>query len=198
MAKTASGDIRNILATVNGLSSSFKGRCNIVINDREMYVVIRNLLLLWVFSVFPPTEAAEMGLHLWYSAKLPSAMCKRLRESFSEGFKKISLHMAKAPSTPSDTLLSTSFNLGEKGKMHCVLPRAHWTELFSMLDLKMSSQEATQIRHQITMNEARRDYRERHLCLIPASCRASKQQFYEDGLLLPFGADRSEFTEANL
>ncbi|KAF8541091.1 hypothetical protein BDD12DRAFT_733234 [Trichophaea hybrida] len=193
----ASGDLRNILVTVNSLPSRFKNPCNVIINDREMYVVLRNMLLLRILSAFPPTEAAEMALHLWYSAKLPSAMCQKLRESFSESFKKISVHMDKAASKSGETLLSTSFELGEKAKMHCVLPRAYWTELFSMLNLKMSSQEATEVRHRITMNKDRRDYRERHLSLLPPNCRVAKQQFYEDGLLLPLGADRSEFTEAN-
>jgi hypothetical protein len=195
---SASGDLRNIIVSLNSLPSTFTAPCNIVVNDYDMPVVLRNLLLLLAFSSFPAAEAAEFGLHLWYSSKLPAAAQSKLRETFKEKLEKIRVHMEKAPQTPDTTLLSTTLSLGEKSKMHCILPRAYWKRLFQMLDFRLTPDEATRKRHLVTMNPSRIDYRERHLYILPPGCRLSKLQYYEDGLLLPFGADRRGFTEPNL
>jgi hypothetical protein len=195
---SASGDLRNIIVSVNSLPTAFVAPCNVVVNDYDMYVVLRNLLLLLAFSSFPAPEAAELGLHLWYSAKLPISAQSKLRGTFQETLDKIRLHIEKAPHTADTTLVSTTFPLGEKSKMHCILPRSYWKQLFKMLDMRMSPDEATRRRQLVATNTSRIDYRERHLYILPPSCRLSKQRYYEDGLLLPFGADRRGFTEPNL
>ncbi|KAA8898265.1 hypothetical protein FN846DRAFT_962716 [Sphaerosporella brunnea] len=193
----ASGDLRNVIASVNSLPIGFTEPCNIVLNDCDRSVVLRNLLLLFTFSSFPPSEAAELGLHLWYSAKLTVSAQTKLRKTFQDKLEKIRVHLEKAPHLPDENLLSTTFSLGEKAKMNCVLPREYWKQLFEMLNMRMSSDRATQNRHFVTMNASRLDFRERHLCILRPCYRLSKQQYYEDGLLLPFGADRRGFTEPN-
>jgi hypothetical protein len=184
--------------SLNSLPATFTAPCNIVVNDYDMPVVVRNLLLLLAFSSFPAAEAAKFGLHLWYSAKLPAATQSKLRETFKEKLEKIRVHMEKAPETPDTTLLSTTLSLGEKSQMHCILPRAYWKRLLQMLDFRLASGEATEKRRLVTMNRVRGDYRERHLYILPPGCRMSKLQYYDDGLLLPFGVDRRGFTEPNL
>jgi hypothetical protein len=172
--------------------------CNIVINDFDRHVMLRNLLLFLTFSSLPPAEAAETGLHLWYSAKLPAPVLERLRGVLAIQLRKIQLQMEKTPSAPQATLLSSTFSLGDKAAMHCVLPRAYWTELLNMLNFKLESREASRRRRLITAGDGRRDYRERNLYLLPPGRRVPKQQYFDDGLLLPFGDDRRPFTEANL
>ncbi|KAJ8695118.1 hypothetical protein PTI98_007733 [Pleurotus ostreatus] len=42
----ASGDIRNMVQTVNGLPVDYAGKCSIVLNDKNPIIVARNMLIL--------------------------------------------------------------------------------------------------------------------------------------------------------
>lgn len=69
---TASGDIRNVIRTVNALPNDYSGQLTVLLNDLDGVVVARNLLLLAVLgSIDNPSHAAEIALHLWYSAFIP-------------------------------------------------------------------------------------------------------------------------------
>ncbi|KAJ3503961.1 hypothetical protein NLJ89_g8195 [Agrocybe chaxingu] len=194
----ASGDLRNVITSVNCLPKSHQLPCGVVINDHEVYIVLRNLLILFTFASFPPDGAAEMALHLWYSPKLPSKMMARLRPIFNEKLDKIFTHMAKNPLSPSNTLLKAKFQLTDKASIVTLLPKWFWVEMKKMLELKITSQQADYQRHLITLNPDRHDYRDRHLSLLGPYYRVSKMKYYEDGLIMPFGGvDRSSFFEPN-
>ncbi|KAI5778592.1 hypothetical protein EDC01DRAFT_712524 [Geopyxis carbonaria] len=187
----ACGDLRNVVLSVN--ASDIKGKLHIVLNDHEPYVMIRAMLLLIIFASLPPAEAAEAAIHLWYSPSLPATTMSQLRELFAAKLDKMRQHL----SGDKDGLLSTSIKLSETCGMRCPLPRHCWRELFQVLDSRIGSDVATNKRHYITMAPHRLDYRERHVLFIAPQYRLSKLQYYEDGLVLPFGADRSSFTETN-
>jgi hypothetical protein len=72
MCRSASGDIRNLVQTITELPETYTGTCTCVLNDRDPNFVIRNAILLLTLVLFPTDYAAEMMLHLWYSARLPS------------------------------------------------------------------------------------------------------------------------------
>lgn len=154
---------------------------------------MRSILLLIVFSSLPPAEAAEAAVHLWYSPKLPSSTMAKLRSVFSTKLDKMRQHLRG----DNDGLLSTNIQLSDSCSMRCALPRHFWKELFHVLDSRISSGTATSMRHIITLAPHRIDYRERHLFTIAPQYRLSKMRYYEDGLVLPFGAERSSFTEPN-
>jgi hypothetical protein len=68
----ASGDIRNVVLTVNGLPEDYTGQLDITINDVAPFVTIRNILLLSLLRKIPDArKAADVALHVWYSAFLP-------------------------------------------------------------------------------------------------------------------------------
>jgi hypothetical protein len=68
----ASGDIRNVVLTVNGLPEDYTGQLDITINDITPFVTIRNILLLSLLGKIPNTrKAADVALHVWYSAFVP-------------------------------------------------------------------------------------------------------------------------------
>jgi len=199
MVIKGSGDLRNVITSINCLPDSYQLPCNVVINDPEMYIVLRNLLLLFTLASFPVDDAAEMALHLWYSPKLPSNVVARLRPIFSDKLDKIFTRMSENPSSPPHTLLEAKFELTEMASVVALLPKLFWNKLKEMLDLKMTPQHADMRRHSITLCNQRRDYRERHLCLLGPYHRVAKVKYYEDGLLVPFGGvDRSLFVEPNL
>jgi Domain of unknown function (DUF4470) len=65
----ASGDIRNIVQTVNALPEDYSGHLTVLLSDMDGIIVARNLLLLAVLgSIDDSAQAAEIALHLWYSA----------------------------------------------------------------------------------------------------------------------------------
>ncbi len=72
----ASGDIRNLIETVNGLPKHYQGKCDILLNDIDPIVVNRNLIILFALLGSGPSmdEAAELATHLMYSA---ASSCRR-------------------------------------------------------------------------------------------------------------------------
>jgi hypothetical protein len=68
-----------VVKTVVELPPSYNGTCEIVLNDKDDYLVSRNAILLLVAFVFDPKEAAEIMIHLWYSALIPKEMLQALQ-----------------------------------------------------------------------------------------------------------------------
>jgi hypothetical protein len=68
----ASGDLRNVLRSFNGLPSDYSGHLNILINDFNPVIFCRNVVLLLILgNVADETLAADIALHFWYSAFIP-------------------------------------------------------------------------------------------------------------------------------
>ena len=62
----ASGDLRNVMKSINGLPDTYAGICTCVINDKDQAVVARNVVMLLVALLLPPVQAADLILHVWY------------------------------------------------------------------------------------------------------------------------------------
>lgn len=57
---------------MNELPSDYSGHLTILLSDPEPMVVMRNLVLLMILgNIGDSAQAAELALHLWYSAFLP-------------------------------------------------------------------------------------------------------------------------------
>lgn len=70
---TGSGDIRNIIRTINELPSNYSGEISILLNDQEPTVLFRNITLLSNLAIISSEViAAECALYAWYSAFIPS------------------------------------------------------------------------------------------------------------------------------
>ncbi|KAG6834354.1 hypothetical protein H0H93_010251 [Arthromyces matolae] len=75
----ASGDIRNLIQTVNGLPAGYRGRCDILLNDTDSITVNKKLVILYALLGAGPSieESAEIALHLMYSSALPPGFAAR-------------------------------------------------------------------------------------------------------------------------
>lgn len=62
------------MSTVNGLPDTYGGTMTCVLNDKYINVVARNIVMLLIAAQLPPAEAAEVILHVWYSARLIRGM----------------------------------------------------------------------------------------------------------------------------
>lgn len=203
----ASGDLRNIISTINGTAGSFTVK--VVANDREPYIAIRNLMLLLLLgsksesSLDDDKEAAsrlhiETAIHLWFSAMLRPDMAQALRQLCAEKLDKIRAAAGK-PGAAGSTLIGTTVQLSNGCTVRCIFTRNDWKTLFAMLDsANITAAKATTSRHGVTQAPERLDYRDRHLDIIRPAHRNSKVQYWRDGMVLPFSVDRSEYSVPNL
>ncbi|KAJ7860586.1 hypothetical protein B0H14DRAFT_3622315 [Mycena olivaceomarginata] len=69
----SSGDLRNLIRTVNSLPWDYAGYCDNLLNDTNPVLINRNLVILFVLLSSGPSieEDAEFCTHLMYSAALP-------------------------------------------------------------------------------------------------------------------------------
>lgn len=64
------------------MPTDYSGELTVVLNDREPMVVLRNILLLVILGTTEDdVEAAELALHLWYSAFLRERQQARVSEA---------------------------------------------------------------------------------------------------------------------
>lgn len=78
-ARKASGDLRNVVLTLNSIPSEYPGKLSVIINDRNPRVAARNLLtLLVLMGISDEMLAADVALHLWYSAFIPAEYYARV------------------------------------------------------------------------------------------------------------------------
>lgn len=70
---TASGDLRHFMKTVNELPEDYNGSLRVILNDKQPVICLRNLMLLITLAKADSIpKAAEIALHLWYSAFVQS------------------------------------------------------------------------------------------------------------------------------
>ena len=62
------------MVSINSLPTTYKGTCTSVLNDKNMGIVARNIIMLLISAQLPPADAAELVLHIWYSARLTQGM----------------------------------------------------------------------------------------------------------------------------
>ncbi|KAL1982084.1 hypothetical protein VTN96DRAFT_1797 [Rasamsonia emersonii] len=191
----ASGDLRNVVKSLASLPADFSGNCNIVVNDRDLDIVARNVLLILVSFHYEPAEASVIMVHLWYSALLPEAMLSSLRAKL---LPLIQDACSKVRDKRKDALLAKTWKCGSRS-LRLVLRKEQWDQLPAYLDVPagLSTDQAQRVRRSTTLAPHREDYRHRDLYNKPPEWRVCIMKFREDGILLPFGACRREFCTPN-
>ena len=194
--QTASGDLRNVVKTVAQLPRSYQKSLEVTINDRDLDIVARNLILLLVGLVVENIEEAIHSIiHLWYSALVRESdidiLHNRIRPLIQDICEKIK-------KKPSKTLLGKTWTFGSRS-LRLVLEQSSWNRLLTFFDKPagLTAEQAQRIRTANTLAHSRRDYRDRYMSCLTPSQRISFIKFREDGLLLPFGSLRHDFREPN-
>jgi hypothetical protein len=195
MSCIASGDLRNVVKTVARLPQSYTGKPSIVVNDIDFDIVARNvLMLLLTLMIIDPVEAAETVVHFWYSAliRLIDFLRIQLLRPVIEGV------CNKIADRRAGFLQSKTFTFGACS-VRIVLTKEGWTALLAFLCVPagLTTQRAHNIRIAVTMAPHRVDFRHRELMLQQPEHRICKERFREDGILVPFGYSRKEFTIPN-
>jgi hypothetical protein len=166
-------------------------------NDKDLDVVARNAIMLFVALVVENIdEAVDCIIHVWYSALIRKSDLDILQQRIRPLLEGVSQEIKGIPAS---TILGKTWVFGQR-TLRLMLEKSSWDRLLSFVDIPegLTADRARQIRTAVTAAGSRKDYRDRHLLLQPApSRRIAKKRFWEDGLLLPFGARRDDFQEPN-
>lgn len=165
-------------------------------NDKDFDIVARNLILLLVALVVQDSdEAIDCIIHLWYSALVHKSDIDILNNQIRPLIQDI---CEKVKNKSPKTVLGKTWKFGTRS-LRIVLEQSSWTRLLSFFDKPdgLTAEKACKIRADNTLAHSRRDYRDRYMIYLPPSQRIPFHKFRQDGLLLPFGFPRHEFTEPN-
>lgn len=186
IAFVASGDLRNVVKTVNELPEDYSGTIKVVLNDLNTIVVCRNIMILAILGTIPDIEeAAEHALHLWYSVFQPISYQTRILPRILESQTLQNLTGKRAQLTHS-TSMHTTFSTNTIAYLMDIL-RA------PALDPDVASNALNDI-----MNAPQRgDYRDRYYASIKPSHRVAFERWRSSGLILPFGAANAHLAIPN-
>lgn len=174
------------------MPETFRGPCNIYINDRDIDVVFRAAILLLLALSDTSYATLDCIIHLWYSAFLTAehraTIHRWVRPLISEVVTKIQ-------EKKEDAILAKTFPICGSS-IRIMLQKAHWLRMLDMLDRDLEYQLAKSNRHDIISH--RTDHLHRDLFNKRNYERAARWKFRQTGILLPFGADLTDFVVPNM
>ena len=185
----ASGDLRHVVQTVNALPSHFWGKLDILINDAALPVTCRNIVLLLILgNISDETIAADVALHFWYSAFIPTEY--RLQIS------NVLMSFIRHDSDESHD--SPAFPLGPCSSLSCWLDPSAKKYFLHLFSSSFSISDAQDEYDRVRNAPSRHDYRDRMYMGLRPSHRVAFQEFRRFGIVLPFGAANAHFNFPNL
>ncbi|RYC56871.1 hypothetical protein CHU98_g9335 [Xylaria longipes] len=192
----ASGDLRNVILSVVNLPESYRSPLSIVINDREIDIVIRNLIFLLIMLVEEdPNTAAESMLHVWYSALVTESCYTLLQKKLKPIIEDVCNKIARKPC---QTLLGKTWSFGDNS-LRLVLTREAWMKLPSYFDVPggMTKETAHAVRQAVVNAPSRVDYVDRAVLVRSPAMGLGMVKYRNDGVLVPFGQALEAFAIPN-
>ncbi|KAK7539554.1 uncharacterized protein J3D65DRAFT_666267 [Phyllosticta citribraziliensis] len=193
----ASGDLRNVIKSFEGIQASSPQSFTAVVNDREFHVVARNtILLLTAMYVDSASAAAEAMLHIWYSALIPSSVLHHLRATVLPHIRAV---CQKIAGKPAGNLFSKTFT-NNACSLRMVLEKRFWDALPGYLEPLdgLTADQAQRVRLK-AMRTSGMVYQKdsKILCCQLPGWRTARIEFRKDGVVAPFGASKAEFNVPN-
>jgi hypothetical protein len=176
--------------TVATIPEPYTGECQVVINDKDIDIVARNIILFLVALHFDPEEATAIMLHTWYSALVPKKIVDSLQVNIATLIKDV---CGKIEHKNDDSLQAKTWKYGTRS-LRVVLKKSQWNRLLLYFEVPVGllTAQAQRIRVATTLAPERKDFVDRALYNRPPVWRASMMKFRSDGILLPFGASRQD------
>ncbi|TFK46609.1 hypothetical protein OE88DRAFT_1667211 [Heliocybe sulcata] len=188
LACIASGDLRNVVRTVNKLPDDYSGELTILLNDCDPHVVARNIVLLILLgTIDDEVLGAELALHYWYSVILPAEYYARTAHAIMPFIQKLASHPPQR-----------RFSLGDNSSLSCDIPRSVIGFLLSTFRQRYQSGEALSNYRSVQFARRRKDYLHRAYCELEPAHREAIREFRIFGVVLPFGSAHRHFNCANL
>ncbi|CAG8592488.1 7809_t:CDS:1 [Dentiscutata erythropus] len=182
----ASGDLNDVITSVNGLPLDFNQPVNICINDYAERVVIRNFIILYLLAELGK-DAIDLVIHIWYSSALTDKQSLKCIEILSKILQdKLDSKVKKG----------YTFEFG-KLKVRTHFNSETWMCLAEMLSNDIDLQTAVDMRNDIMLNPAREDYRHRYMQRLTPGERICFDNFRHHGILLPYGVMNAHHNTPN-
>ncbi|KAF8891944.1 hypothetical protein CPB84DRAFT_1368633 [Gymnopilus junonius] len=186
LAYVASGDLRNVVRTVNELPSDFSGELTVLLNDREPMIVLRNILLLMILgTVEDVTEAADIAIHFWSSAFVQAPHLAT--------HSRVILEFAQALQEDDSFFV----NLGNDSNIGGIISSSTKNLLYNLSILEMKMEDANRELHRVRFEPTRQDRHHRTYCRLQPSHRLAFLEYRRFGIVLPFGAANNNFNTPN-
>ncbi|KAH0826538.1 hypothetical protein J3R83DRAFT_4891 [Lanmaoa asiatica] len=187
LAFVASGDLRNVVRTVNALGADYTGCLHILLNDTSKTIVSRNIVLILILGAMPnEAVAADIALHFWYSVFLQEE--HRLR---------ILALLVLILQQHTDKTEPLSVDLGQCAKLTCLVPREITDRLLYTAGPTLSTLQARDEYERVYATPARRDARNRALAGVKPCHSLAFMAFWRSGVALPFSAVSDHHTAPN-
>ncbi|KAI0410710.1 hypothetical protein F5X98DRAFT_368641 [Xylaria grammica] len=192
----ASGDLRHVVETIAQLPETYNQPITVTLNDRDINIVARNTILLLIALVGESIdEAIDCIIHVWYSALLRRSDNELLQHRIRPLIQDFCLQIA---GERSESIVGKIWTFGQRS-LKLVQKKSSWDATLSYFEppTGLAAKRAQNIRTAVTLAASRVDYTDRSLYLLSPSHRIASRRFREDGLLLPFGFPRHDFTDPN-
>ncbi|KDR66739.1 hypothetical protein GALMADRAFT_106135 [Galerina marginata CBS 339.88] len=185
LAFIASGDLRHVLRTVNSLPPTYSGALTILLNDVNLVIVCRNIVLLLILGSIPDeTIAADVALHFWYSAFMPMEYRLQLSSIISKFVQETKQG-------------KTVIQLGPHSTLSCCLPEEANHLFLHFISPSLTVDDAQTEYDRVRKAPSRRDFRDRMYAKLKPSHRVAFQEYRRFGIVLPFGAMNAHFNRPN-
>ncbi|KAJ3878463.1 hypothetical protein F5051DRAFT_230379 [Lentinula edodes] len=189
----ACADIRNLIETVNNLPSNYQGRFDVLINNSDPIIINRDLVILYALLNPEPSidEAAELAVHLMYSAALSAPSAAYLQRCLDD------VYGSQYDGHTGDFSFRTCLSTRGEGKI-CSLQTVAGVR--SPLEMFMSTYNlavALKNRWKVLAAPENVDTWDRFLSRLRPNHRMAFKRFRETGILAPFAVDTSKFTHPN-
>ncbi|KAH8096789.1 hypothetical protein BXZ70DRAFT_315700 [Cristinia sonorae] len=184
--------LADLIYTINRIPATYSGDLTILLDHNDSLSLTRNTLMLLVLGRTPDTlKAAEIVLHLWYSAFVQASHAAALMAVVLPLVEEL-----KKPAGEVKIGERSTLQFGEQGPRkegHSVFLATMIQHLLSKYDF-----EKTQAEYQrVFLAPAREDFLHRKYVDIEPSHRLAYDQFRRFGVLLPFGAPSAHFNQPN-
>lgn len=186
-----------MVKTIDSISSTYAGHCEVYVNDREFDSIARITMLLLIAHTFELKIAANMMIHPWYSACLP----KDLYQNLNDHIRPIIEEVCEKISNKDDTTLQAkTWRLeGRQATVRFVLPKSAWYRLLSYFSAPegLTRDKANETRRSVVLAPGRKDHLGRVLNLQQPYRRVAEMRYRETGVLMPFSASMDDYQIPN-
>jgi uncharacterized protein DUF4470 len=164
------------------------------VNDNNPDIVARNIILLLIAMVVEDVDkAVDCIIHVWYSVIIRKSDLEILQQLVKPLVQDI---CDKTKGKKPDAVLGKTWKFGSRS-LRVELPKSYWDRLLTFFDVPYNATVENVLAARKEVARRLVDLRDRELTHMPGHTRLSVRRYLDDGILLPFGANRDEFTIPN-
>jgi hypothetical protein len=187
------------MKTINQISPTYKQKIEVVLNELDTDIVLRNAVMLLLAFLFPNGEASELIIHFWYSAALAFEMyMSGIAERVVPLIKEVCYSLEEEAN---NAVFSKKWEFGQSF-LRLTLRKHQWVSFLDQLELKHTLPIADAIKERKSvmadgLNEAQKDVIDQVALTRNTFHRLCDNKWRETGLLLPFAHGRHGFNVPN-